>query len=117
MVTAGTVSAVQVVNIPVVQQRQVQQFMLCRRSRRSTDSVPTVQTAQKTEEISQVRFLDKVVEMTVVVQHQVSMVSGGAENSVEEVKWTTTGRVSRRMQAVTAQCRQQQKANHDVFMM
>ena len=48
--------------------------MLCRRSRRSTDSVPTVQTVQKTEEISQVRFLDKVVEMTVVVQHQVSMV-------------------------------------------
>ena len=72
--TAGTVSAVQVVNIPVVQQRQVQQFMLCRRSRRFTDSVPTVQTVQKTEEISQVRFLDKVVEMTVVVQHQVSMV-------------------------------------------
>ena len=72
--TAGTVSAVRVVNIPVVQQRQVQPFMLCRRSRRSTDSVPTVQTVQKTEEISQVRFLDKVVEMTVVVQHQVSMV-------------------------------------------
>ena len=71
--TAGTVSAVHVVNIPVVQQRQVQQFMLCRRSRRFTDSVPTVQTVQKTEEISQVRFLDKVVEMTVVV-HQVSMV-------------------------------------------
>ena len=62
------------VNIPVVQQRQVQQFMLCRRSRRFTDSVPTVQTVQKTEEISQVRFLDKVVEMPVVVQHQVSMV-------------------------------------------
>ena len=72
--TAGTVSAVQVVNIPVVQQRQVQQFMLCRRSRRFTDSVPTVQTVQKTEEISQVRFLDKVAEMSVVVQHQVSMV-------------------------------------------
>ena len=47
--------------------------MLCRRSRRFKDSVPTVQTVQKTEEISQVRFLDKVVEMP-VVQHQVSMV-------------------------------------------
>ena len=33
-----------------------------------------VQTVQKIEEISQVRFLDKVVEMPVVVQHQVSMV-------------------------------------------
>ena len=72
--TAGTVSAVQVVNIPVVQQRQVQQFMLCRRSRRSTDSVPTVQTVQKTEEISKVWFLDKIADIPVVVQHQVSMV-------------------------------------------
>ena len=116
--TAGTVSAVQVVNIPVVQQRQVQQFMLCRRSRRFTDSVPTVQTVQKTEEISQVRFLDKVAEMSLGGATPGVHGSGGAENSVEEVyRWTTTGRVSRRMQAVTAQCRQQQKANHDVFMM
>ena len=115
--TAGTVSAVQVVNIPVVQQRQVQQFMLCRRSRRFTDSVPTVQTVQKTEEISQVRFLDKVVEMSVVVQHQVSMVQVVQKTAWKKSRWTTTGRVSRRMQAVTAQCRQQQKANHDVFMM
>ena len=115
--TAGTVSAVQVVNIPVVQQRQVQQFMLCRRSRRSTDSVPTVQTVQKTEEISQCAVpgqgcRDDRGGATPGVHG-----SGGAENSMEEVKWTTTGRVSRRMQAVTAQCRQQQKANHDVFMM
>ena len=48
--------------------------MLCKRSRRFTGSVPTVQTVQKTEEISHVRFLDKVVKMPVVVQHQVSMV-------------------------------------------
>ena len=72
--STDAVPAVQVVNIPVVQQRQVPQFMWCRRSRRFTDSVPTVQTVQKTEEISRVQFLDKVVEMPVVVQHQVSMV-------------------------------------------
>ena len=48
--------------------------MLCRRSRRFTDSVPTVQTVQKIEEISQVRFMDKVVDIPVVVQHQVSMI-------------------------------------------
>ena len=63
-----------VVNIPVVQQRQVQQFKLCRRSWRFTDSVPTVQMVQKIVEITQVQFLDKVVDMSVVVQHQVPMV-------------------------------------------
>ena len=45
-----------VVNIPVVQQRQVQQFKMCRRSWRCTDSAPTVQTVQKIAEITQVQF-------------------------------------------------------------
>ena len=98
-------------NIPVVQQRQVQQFMLCRRSRRFTDSVPT--TVQKIEEISQVRFMDKVGisakdrgDYTNAVHGQGCRHScggatpgvhdsGGDEHSVEEVKWTTTGRVPR----------------------
>ena len=63
-----------VANIPVVQQWQVQQFKLCRRSWRCTDSVPTVQTFQKIVEITQVQCLDKVVDMSVVVQRQVLMV-------------------------------------------
>ena len=96
-----------------LQQRQVQQFMLCRRSRRFTDSVPTVQTVQKIEEISQVRLMDKVGisakdrgDYTNAVPGQGCRHScggatpgvhdsGGDEHSVEEVKWTTTGRVSR----------------------
>ena len=85
-----------------LQQRQVQQFMLCRRSRRFTDSVPTVQTVQKTEEISQVRFLDKVVEMTVVVQHQVSMVQ-----VVQKTAWkkSTGGQLQDELQG---ECKQLQ---------
>ena len=50
-----------VVNIPVVQQRQVQQFKLCRRLRRCTDSVPTVQTVQKIVEITQVQFWTRLL--------------------------------------------------------
>ena len=44
-----------VVNIPIMQQWQVQQFKLCRRSWRFTDAVPMVQMVQKTEEISHKR--------------------------------------------------------------
>ena len=57
-----------------MQQWQVQQFKLCRRSWRFTDSVPTVQTVQKIVEITQMQFLDKVVDIPVVVQRQMSTV-------------------------------------------
>ena len=100
--STDAVPAVQVVNIPVVQQRQFQQLMLCRRSRRFTDSVPTVKTVQKTEEISQVRFLGKVVDIPVVVQHQVSMVQ-----VVQKTAWkkSTGGQLQDELQG---ECKQLQ---------
>merc|ERR1712209_380195 len=55
-----------VVDIPVVQQRQV----------------PTVQTVQKTVEVPQLQFIDKVVDIPVVAQRQIPMVQT-VEKTVE----------------------------------
>ena len=111
--TAGTVSAVQVVNIPVVQQRQVLVQKIAQIHRFSTNGADGSEDRRDfTSAVPGQGCRDDRGGATPGVHG-----SSGAENSVEEVKWTTTGRVSRRMQAITAQCRQQQKANHDVFMM
>ena len=71
--------------------------------------VPTVQTVQNTVKIPQGQFLDKVVDMPVVVERQVSTVADAPTTMNEKGRWSQT--VTDRMIQEADRCRDEEEIN------